>query len=293
MKYNEAIDMILDGGEAYTASISYYKYFFKDARLHSKFDGDTSDRCEFITDYFTENDWIVEKDGVVYKEYVNEEERKEQGICAICLKTHKRFACAQNKLEELKEIGKRLTAGHGIEFAPSSMFSIDEDWLEAKMLCFMKRLGVATIYKQDYEEDEIDDLSCNTIENIARQCSDDNCQFCFSSDHIPDAGNMVENDRPEHKQKETILLADKAILYTCTHGTYPCEECYEKYKKENHSEQPREKVTIECIVDIVKYLCEEANALLYSDDVFHLIKFRTPYEDLVKKLEYLVSLQGD
>lgn len=71
MKYNDAIDMILDGGKAYTRQTPVYKYMFNKYGLlcQSLDDDNYVAKCAFDKEDFTDNDWIVEKDGVVYEEY--------------------------------------------------------------------------------------------------------------------------------------------------------------------------------------------------------------------------------
>jgi len=77
MKYNEAIDMILDGGEAYRAGEPGYRYKFESIDgtifLLMSDNGGGFDEHSLnirLTEYdFDKDDWIVEKDGVVYEEY--------------------------------------------------------------------------------------------------------------------------------------------------------------------------------------------------------------------------------
>ena len=80
MKYNEAIDMILDGGEAYRKVSSGFRYRFNgDDELFESANNccweDGTEDCYFTKADFTATDWIVEKDGVVYEEYQSQDDR--------------------------------------------------------------------------------------------------------------------------------------------------------------------------------------------------------------------------
>lgn len=243
MKCNEAFDMIFNGGEAVLPSREYSK----DYRLHFNEDGvlcvprveHTKSAPVLHKADLKRDDWIVEKDGVIYEEYVNEEERKEQGICAICLKTHKRFACAQNKLEELKEIGKRLTAGHGIEFVPSPQVSIDEDCLEAKMLCFVRR------YNNEY----------GAFDKVT--CGKSGCQFCFPDVSKEDKtqGTTIPTDKVtacEH------IIAEIDYLRECAYqrGAYQRDACNMYYIPDVENEKLSElREKLEYLVSLQETKC--------------------------------------
>lgn len=99
MKYHEAIDMILDGGEAYRKSIRAYRYKFDDdGFFEQSINGVPFQSNSLFEKYdFTESDWIVEKDGVVYEEYAKTSDIVNFGICAICLKGHRPFDCKSNE----------------------------------------------------------------------------------------------------------------------------------------------------------------------------------------------------
>ncbi len=72
MKYNEAIDMILDGGEAYDELYPNEKVKFDkntDILIMIDEEGEIHDHFCYDKKDFTEKNWIVEKDGVVYEKY--------------------------------------------------------------------------------------------------------------------------------------------------------------------------------------------------------------------------------
>ena len=335
MKYNEAIGMILDGGRATNSNEKKWWIWF--AQSYTKTSRPT--RCgeagdlmvgtdEQICNVFTfnkkhvrEDNWIVEKDGVVYEEYHPFADKKERfktlsedvscpqcgGKMLIRIAPHNTYSCLSCSYKGLIYIKDRT----GTEDEPAELEDngqkwekikmpiiadkVNEDWLEKKMLCFMKRASIAMSFSRIDDiyylkpEDIIDSFNCETYE--CHMCcgigdQDKICEICF-----PDAS---EKD----KAQGTIVPADKVILYTCIHGTYPCEECYEKYKKENkHSRQPREKVTVEDILWLldryVDALSIYHNALSAGDEPIvekhTLMSLNKHY--LMREIKYLVSLQ--
>jgi len=76
MKYTEAIEMILDGGMFYDSDKQYgYSFVFDDCMDGNMFkmkdidvDGNWREPSLVPEDFIT-NDWIVEKNGVIYEEY--------------------------------------------------------------------------------------------------------------------------------------------------------------------------------------------------------------------------------
>ena len=153
MKYREAIDMILDGGETYRKSRPEYKQKFMwwsnlCGHYLSKLSGALWS-YGFIIDKedFTATDWIVEKDGVVYEEY--------------------------------QMPTKTLVGADPVELNTACQIQIDEDWLEKKMLCFMRRHFL---------------LEPNALQ-FCKSCRDKDCPFCFpadkDADHIPDVSKKV------------------------------------------------------------------------------------------------------
>lgn len=283
MKCNEAFDMIFNGGEAVLPSREYSK----DYRLHFNEDGvlcvprveHTKSAPVLHKADLKRDDWIVEKDGVVYEE--------KPKICCICkekigreawessiskdriiydtMHSRCRPANEQDQPTGLEDNGQKW----GEIKMPIIADEVNEDWLEQKLACFMHR----TPMWKDFAK-------AGFLMVSSKKCAIPGCQFCF----------------PHAKPKGITIPADKVILYTCIHGTYPCEECYEKYKKENHSEQPREKVTVESLEKLIN-IC--VRGVSYWEEVNNPVEERRrslsmaceAKEEIMKKLEYLVSLQ--
>ena len=108
MKYNEAIDMILDGGVARKLRDAS-KIRFSDSILVNAKTGDPFVCYDFD---ITSTEWIVEKDGVVY-------EQKPNGTIPAYEGSNNPF---DRMLEERREPAR-----------------IDEDWLEKKIRCIIKK----------------------------------------------------------------------------------------------------------------------------------------------------------
>lgn len=229
MKYFEAFEVILDGGEAYREEYPGWRYRFDDFGLEeSDGDGDWSnadDGCHFLKEDFTEDDWIVEKDGVVYKEYAvklasnifktyNEniicpwcdsnqmiklgDTLKHACVCATCGKMSNMVNMYVKDRTHEQDEPAELEGGKPVEPDNPLSISIDEDWLEKKVRCIIRKEQRQHIY-----------VSYDYI-----KCGLKDCLFCYS--------DVSKQD----KTQGTIVPADKVIIYICAHGSYPCKECY-------------------------------------------------------------------
>ncbi len=272
MKYNEAIDMILDGGEAYMKSKPQNKFYFEDGWL----DNSIGHQLRISDEYCKATDWIVEKDGVVYEECpakalydacknvpwpdeppeLEEENKKNKNICPECgcaLENVLGFMlCRSNACYDKRR--KEEVQQASFEYNKFSSFgqnAIDEDWLEKKMLCFVRRqfAGFATFTK-------VKDRGCD--------CTD--CPFCF----------------PE----------EKGLLYAraCSHveGIGGIEKCHVCTPIE---EKPPEKVTVEELREEFGEMFE----WIVPREMRHISMNGLIYEkkriEFFKKITYLVSLQ--
>lgn len=358
MKYNEAIDMILDGGEVYRNSVPEYKYFFdqSDSFLYQSVDGlEGNPICRFDKGDFKGNDWIVEKDGVVYEEYCtfcpdckeamgNSKMWPQYWICDNndCAKNnfnpdldakmnkyflftkdrphnqdepaeavvYERYECRNKKmkinrrvligLDDIKaiytKVQKKCDLYHADQAASKIMADIlsewivcqpdapvfikdriqeqdepaeleeggkpweeikmpiiadevNEDWLEKKMSCFLGR---------NFE------CGSNYVAYFKLQdkCGGNKkCPFCFPQEQPKEdlIKKTIRDMKPIHTAKEASENTVKAIM----------EEANKVL------EQPREKVTVEGIIDIIK---EFGKSSIYNSN-------------LLKRIEYLVSLQ--
>lgn len=159
MKYNEAIDMILDGGEAYQRSRRDWVYSFYLSSNGVKYLGqkncaneDTAYRfdAQFDEMMIEGNDWIVEKDGVVYEEYQ---------------------ICPNAETESIKNMFQN--GFKHIEIKENGL--LNEDWLEKKMLCFLGRHFTGNMH------------GGVLFQNRAK-CTDKDCQFCFPEAKNPRGG---------------------------------------------------------------------------------------------------------
>lgn len=150
MKYNEAIDMILDGGLAHQKS---WRENGRDA-IGFDIDGWLKRIPAFIDKWhkedFTATDWIVEKDGVVYEEYPL---RNKLNNIVSSIDKNKIY------LPDLDEIHLPIIADE-----------VNEEWLEKKMLCFMnKHIYLVAGYPIKLKD---------------RKCSDYECPFCFPEEKL-------------------------------------------------------------------------------------------------------------
>jgi len=178
MKYYEAIDMILDGGIAYMKSRSpvlQLRFTFIDERL--KYRDNDSDRWSdaTLTAYIIgKEDWIVEKDGVVYDklEYTLEcpscgDPNNITHRCEKCrdLYLATRIYRAQDPAKTLYEACKNAPWP---DEPQSVAIAIDEDWLEKKMGCFLGR---------HVRTNPMNNLAMHYCEQ--KDCGTAACPFCF------------------------------------------------------------------------------------------------------------------
>lgn len=180
MKYNEAIDMILDGGVARKLRDAS-KIRFSDSILVNAKTGDPFVCYDFD---ITSTEWIVEKDGVVYSEYKEKEmplNEKYQGpIHLNC----------PNCAEPLMELSQK----------------IDEDWLEKKMLCVMQKIILAadSLTDEALSFDEITRVRPEDLGDLENMdCGHEYCPFCFPKEK-------------EEKKPCTCTQANGQII-TCAH----------------------------------------------------------------------------
>lgn len=162
MKYNEAIDMILDGGEAYRKGDPIFRFSFQksgDFMLRSINNKERSTVICFERKDIIENDWIVEKDGVVYEE---------------CPKNYKHDRLVKNAFERpgVQEAYLEILRDEMLEKIEmlnrlgSLHEKIEGDWLEKKMLCFMRRHFL---------------LQPNALQ-FCKICRDKDCPFCYKKE---------------------------------------------------------------------------------------------------------------
>lgn len=282
MKYNEAIDMILDGGEAYRKKEGSFRYLFDlEGRMRQKYDYDSDFRLTWplTKEDFTETDWIVEKDGVVYEDYVGPITKIEKfGICAICLKDDPPFCCEQDEPAEIEENSEQWES---IKM-PIIADEVNEDWLEKKVLCIMRKHGCNASIGVTFE-------NMKFIQEEGKRYNAD-CPFCF----------------PQEEPKTTTIPAESVILYSCIHSTYPCEECRQKYEQEKPKEEPREKVTFDDVLYLINGVvgAEIADTMAifcpnYDEETKGKMRKSSSEtlefwgSQLKQKLEYLVSLQEE
>lgn len=193
MKYNEAIDMILDGGRAYSEFRPDYKYFFDQCSgcLYSYNVNDICKEChcqecsskvmhehclceECLHKYSLNldcidvklTDWIVEKDGVVYEKKPNS-------------KVHiVKYRVPEGFVEEIarRRLEDKIIADE-----------VNEDWLEKKMLCVIRRELKSR-------------LNHTTVSFPEAKCHYPKCHFCFPQAH----------QKPDHTEelREKVTVED-------------------------------------------------------------------------------------
>ena len=195
------------------------------------------------------DDWIVKKDGVVYEEYpIGKMRFIEQ---RVPLDTVKKYF--GDRYDELK--------------TPIIADQVNEDWLEKKMLCFMKRVYIAGgIERCDKKVDgSITEVITPDLEDVLIfNCENEDCHFCCSEES-------------------------------------ECEVCFPDVSKEDKAQgaidQPRKKVTVEDILWLldryVDALSIYHNALSAGDEPIvekhTLMSLNKHY--LMREIKYLVSLQ--
>lgn len=266
MKHQEAIDMILDGGEAYKidGSERICKISFRwneNIQAHTLCvsrngiweDGFIMDKEDFTCK------WIVEKDGVVYEEYQPFIGKKdlfktfsEDVSCPYC---HSKDLIKFDMKDTLpgyytctKCQWQGLFLEPTVSDEPIIVDEVNEDWLEKKILCLMRKQASKVI----------------TVKEVMGTCFNAECPFCFPGLKV------VGKTRPYFSPKEAA------------------------------KEEPREKVTVNEVLDHIAhfytYLHSGAIYSMRNLDPLALVQITQPkYAEMLnavkQKLEYLVSLQ--
>lgn len=263
MKYNEAIDMILDGGKMHRNSDKFYYKFSPEGLLHQwwKYKNEVCIETSITKNDCITTDWIVEKDGVVYEE-------KPNGT-AITGK----FKIPKDMVEEItrRRIEDKIIADE-----------VNEDWLEKKMLCFQDRLRTVPGLERAHTTD--------------RKCQNDECPFCFPQEKkeerkCNECGSIIPDGRPRYAL-ETI--PDYCYCVKCWN-----EMADNEINKNDHIEESRDMVTAE---DMEKLIERYSNALsLYhkaivcGDDNMRITEkqtlMRLSRSYLMREIKYLVGLQ--
>lgn len=228
MKYFEAIEMIWDGGQAYKKYESQYIYRFQPFEggsdvLHIRAPGPVGTMewqplFYFYKWYLTDTDWIVEKDGVVYEEYKYQcncpwpnyaDEMKCTSVCLKCNYPREFFLESLKNVESLKALESlnnqdppaklEKTEKHWDEIKmPIIADEVNEEWLEKKMLCFMKRVylrgGVHAMMGSDADGNE----------RIYSKCMAEKCSFCFPIDET--------QDTPKEEKREKVTWENLKYL---------------------------------------------------------------------------------
>lgn len=331
MKYNEAIDIILDGGVTYRKSNPKAQHRFLDVTglfvIFDNLDGNDWDweRVEFHKEDFIATDWIVEKDGVVYEEppricclckekiecVARQHSIGRDGTpydfmhskCAIKLE-HKQDETAELEVsnDERDHVIGLLSKRYG-ELEEFRRSIVNEDWLEKKMLCFMRKQGVHGV------------LIPESFKEILGTCCNLACQFCFPEEEestlpteeggVPwlSAEEMAKAIKEEHEKfkAENYVEINNQIIPKSEFN----ERCHpELFKRSgtidgrnDHIEQPREKVTVEELFLFIRGFAQDyrvaANTGAAMDGGLYefIMGHSKSYSALKKKLEYLVSLQ--
>lgn len=263
MKYNEAIDMILDGGMAKCRRWINPHYFIKFSDSGHLAKTCSCSQCGDVNFMFSKidinGDWIVEKDGVIYAEYPGRAILREMIVGGWKRNIPDRFIkvtlyappvelfkipmtqSGYKKLDTLLESGNLLIDERGTplervrgvkmlksrtheqdepaeleeggepwgimtteemrealesQFPPKPIIAdkVNEDWLEKKMLCVIRREHFAR-------------FNHTTTSFPTAKCNYPKCPFCFPEpkpDHIPDVSNMVDEPREKVTVQELI-----------------------------------------------------------------------------------------
>jgi hypothetical protein len=283
MKYNEAIDMIFDGGEAYNdidESIVYYFHKRGGNLIFSEIDKKQLRRAKdygygmeaILTRKKIDANWIVEKDGVVYEEYpIGKMHIIEQKVPIDMIRKMlfiKDRTYNQDEPAELEEGGKPWEQ---IKM-PIIADEVDEDWLEKKILCFMKRVYVA-----------------GGIERVGRK----------------EDGRIVEIIKPSLDIVRDFNCEDENCHLCCNENDEMCDVCFpQEQPKTDHIEEPRDKVTVEDVLHLI-------NGVVGAEIADTMALFCPNYDEetrgkmrkgssealefwggkLKQKIQYLVSLQ--
>ncbi len=278
--------------------------------------------------FLIKQDWIVEKDGVVYEEhhpFVDKKDLfktyKENIICPWCggnqmikLGDTPKHACVcvtcgkmsticiasriheQDLPAELEESSGQYeeikmplnekykidanavfeTALHEaalrIKRLEQEAIEKDEDWLEKKMLCFVRRHampGNPGVIQSKYRK-------------VLGKCYDADCPFCF-----PDAVKSAWQENAKFFTEINNIRQNKPC--TCTQvgsERILCTHCVKRY-----IEEPREKVTVEDMSFSVSQLESIAYSIGQNKRNTTNLDRELLHRSLTETLEYLVSLQ--
>lgn len=298
MKYNEAIDMILDGGRAYDPDKDYEYTFIFDENILCGFlqmrdYDDVSDSWRnplFTASNFTETDWIVEKDGVVYEEKPNGTrealaEKNRKALMEIIgsleageiypedlglhnkkrfMKLYESWQSKQDKPAQLEESIEPTNdeRDHAISMLSKRYGELEEfrrkiegDWLERKMLCFTRRF-LSTEIEPKYTDRLV----------------------------APDADDMLD------------VNCEQQGCHLCCTENRGCDVCF---PQEQPKEEPSGKVTVEDMEWMLEKYIEERDGLreavsnLENNETIRrketLVRLNFHY--LIREIKYLVSLQ--
>jgi len=221
MKCNEAFDMIFNGGEAVLPSREY----LKDYRLHFNEDGvlcvprveHTKSAPVLHKADLKRDDWIVEKDGVVYERYPD----AKKALCFICGEPvdngDSEWSCIINDKGDSYRYKHNKCAAYikdriGTEDPPAELennnqkceeikmqIQIDEEWLEKKVRCIIAKEQRQHIYVS------YDDSKCGLKD----------CPFCFP-DSSKEGKTQEAIDKPREKVTvEEVLDLVSEFFMTC------------------------------------------------------------------------------
>jgi hypothetical protein len=313
MKYNEAIDIILDGGKAYNdidESIVYYFHKRGGNLIFSEIDEKQLRRTKdygygmdaILTRKKIDANWIVAKDGVVYEEYpIGKMHIIEQKVPIDMIKKMlfiKDRTYNQDEPAELEEGGKPWEKTK----MPIIADKVNEDWLEKKILCFMNkylyiRSGMNLKTKQGkcsnrvcpfclpQEEEKtipIDELKCPL-------CNSDNLLITEQEDCVKRYIDQRPEERKCNKCNSIIAAGCPRYALESIPSYCYCLKCWnemsdEEINRNDHIEEPRDKVTVDDILFIVKAIKEN-----FKEDDEKAVNYWT--DSLVSRITYLVSLQ--
>jgi len=163
------------------------------------------------------------------------------------------------------------------------MIKIDEEWLEKKMLCFVRRYkipGNPGVPANKYAAQE--DFS---------KCYNAECPFCFPEDknkrQYPDFIDCERCGMGMYKTNELKLSCPPQPIYRCPN----CDD-----KEDRIGEDKSEKVTVKEMINLLEIF---VRGVSYWEDVYHDVEERRhslamageAKKEIIKKLEYLISLQ--
>lgn len=288
MKYYEAIDMILDGGEAYMKSRSprlQLRFRFDDGFLMCT-DNESSGEWVQATlnDYMVKKeDWVVEKDGVVYEE-------KPNGTVFIKSRIHEKDEPAEleeggEPWEEIKMPGQELKGNEPINLEQPRNMQIDEAWLEKKVRCILRR------------DQRKNHGGWGKPESI--KCGLNDCEFCFPQE-------QPKEPKSPWKDENLIDKMNECIQENCTVKPKPghipdtskkvdeqfIEDHLGKMPENDHSEDVRERVAVDNIISLVG---EIKNQWYWygKKPCGYPLDDEALWKELEQKLQYLVGLQKE